>query len=279
MKNYYTWIESYLNGELSSEEHSEFESALEQNADLAEELARHRVLLHQLGAMRTRLKVADALLNPPPPSGLGRLAPWLLSLFLLLGIGGTGWYFMTNKPNSNPIPSPTPPEKEHPTPPVNPPSESLPAAEKKPAPAAKNYMALAQSFQREPMTGFTRSNDSPDAPTRLDSAMMAYEKGNYAQTLTFLPRNTPNDTDETELFLRGNAHMKTGQWQRATADFSALVNSFQFRHEARFNLALCQLATQKTSTAVQTLKKMAADPVYPHRQAAADLLRQITTDQ
>jgi len=272
-------MESYLNGELSFEEHSEFESALKQNADLAEELARHRVLLHQLGAMRTRLKVADALQNPPPPPGLGWLAPWLLSLFLLLGIGGAGWYFMTNKSNSNPIPSPTPPEKEQPTPPVNPPSEPLPVAEKKPAPAAKNYRTLAQSFQREPMTGFTRSSPLPDVPTRLDSAMMAYEKGNYAFVLTFLPRNAATTADETELFLRGNAYMKTGQWQRATADFSALINSFQFRHEARFNLALCQLATQKTSTAVQTLKKMAADPVYPYRQAAADLLRQITTDQ
>ncbi len=272
-------MESYLNGELPPEEHAEFESALEQNADLAAALARHREVIHQLDAMRTRLKVADALQSPPQPPVWGRWATWLLSLFLLVGIGGAGWYFMTNTPDSNPPPAFTPPEKEQPTPPVNPPSEPLPVAEKKPAPAPRNYRALAQSFQREPLTGFTRSSDSPDVPTRLDSAMMAYEKGNYAVTLTFLPRNTATNADETEVFLRGNAHMKTGQWQRATADFSALVNSFQFRHEARFNWALCQLATQKTSAAVQTLKNMAADPVYPYRQLATDLLQQITTDQ
>ncbi len=290
MKNFTEWIEPYLNDELSDSERTEFEAALAQTPALAEELAQYGAVQNRLEGMRIRQKVATALLHiPPPPSQLWYSNPrnWLLLFFFLLLLLLTGWYFFVRAPEKMQPATPQIPaqdrQQEMPTPPVPPPDTQRritppvppPMAQKKGASTPKSYLALAHTYQQEPAVGFVRSA-TPNTPlTPLQSALDAYEQKQYKRTVQLLATETQVESDETARFLRASARMRLADWNAAARDFAVLNNSFQYRHEARFNEALCQLNGSKHTEASKTLQEMANNPDFPFHKQAAEILQKL----
>ena len=285
MKNFTEWIDPYLNNELSESERTEFEAALAQNPALAEELAQHAALQQRLEGMRIRQKVANALLHiPPPPRQLWYTKPrnWLLPFFFLLLAILSGWYFFvrsTPKTQTNIPQTPAQDRQQEKTPaPQQPdtlPPTTLPMAEKKAAHPSKSYLALARVYQQEPAVGYVRSATPNTLPTPVQLALNAYEQKQYQRVIELLNSETQVDTDEMALFLRASAHMRLANWNAAARDFATLNNSFQYRHEARFNQVLCQLNGSKSTVARKKLQEMANSTDFPFHQQAAEILKKL----
>jgi thioredoxin-like negative regulator of GroEL len=237
-------------------------------------------MLLQLNDLRIRQKIKSIVRETSAErsktqSLLSSPTIWALAASLVL-LAAAIWFF-------RPIPSaPIDPMAQQPTP-IQPttqppvtitPKPSLP----NPAPSTntqkQRLIALAQRYDMPPQQSFIRdASQATNTPSPLESAAQAYERGDYRAALQLLQNIAKN---EDLRFLRGHVQFRLGQFRGAARDFSALADSFQFRHEARWQAVLCQIALGDVVAAKAALRTMADDSDFPFKEKAAELFKDLS---
>lgn len=287
MENFNQNIERYLLGELTESELGAFEKALESDVDLAKSVAYHREILLRLDALRLRNKVKSAIILPPGKSAgmyINRKF-WAMAaslLVLLVAIWFIKQPVKTKQEvveNERPIVSPQTlkmPSVETPNPFPDRPKANQPKEK-----VLKNpqLIALAAELLEQPAQTLVRDATQPDGETALKTpaqlAAEAYEKRNFRLTAEILKEDSQVLSDENARFLRASARFNIGQFDGAAKDFEALIKSFQYMHEARWNYLLCQIALGNSGIAKAMLAEIIAEPDFPFRAKALKLEEKI----
>lgn len=274
MDDFYQKIERYLLGELSEPEQAAFENALQADAALAQSVAQHREMMQRLEALRLRnlvksttIKQTNSITTRKP-----KLLYWMVAVSLLV-LATTFWYFNRSveqpppaPPANLPVPTTQTPVEKKQTPAPEQPKEKL---EAKP-----NLIALAREFQEKPSQSLVRDaaqTSNPATQTTTEQATEAFFNKNYRLAAQLLQDDQIVLPAEELRFIRASARLNAGQFEGAAADFDALKGSFQFKHEARWNFLLCQLALGKNKEASILLQAFADDADFPFRQKALEL--------
>lgn len=273
MDDFYQKIERYLLGELEERELAAFEDALQTDAALAQSVAQHREMMQRLEALRLRnlvksttMQQANSMATRGP-----RLLYWMVAVSLLV-LATTFWYFnrSVEQPPAPPaniqVPTTQPPVEKKQTPAPEQPKEK---------PEAKpNLIALAREFQEKPSQSMVRDaaqTSNPATKTTTEQATEAFFNKNYRLAAQLLQDDQIVLPAEELRFVRASARLNAGQFEGAAADFDALKSSFQFKHEARWNFLLCQLALGKNKEASILLQAFVDDADFPFRQKALEL--------
>jgi hypothetical protein len=280
VKDFTLQVEPYILGELKGGDLADFEQALLSDPELVRQVAQHREMQQRLMGMQVRKKVDFALATAPNPSNSYHWL-WVVAV-LLLTVAAAFWYLRSGKPEV-----PVQPEIPQQTPlPATPQSvldttqQTLPvppAMAQKPIQKQNNpsnvdarLIALAEEFQAQPTDILIRNTDGQSTVlTNLQRAYQAYTAKNYRLSATLLQDDTELGADDSGRFLRANARFRAGLYASARQDFTKLSNSFQFRHEARWNILLCDMAAGKDVKAA--LEAMVQDVDFPFNDAAGRL--------
>jgi len=287
MEKFYEQIEGYLLGELSGTALTDFENALQNDPKLAQAVTQHRALIQRLDALKLRNKVKAAITRQQTSAASGYTRRIFLALaVLLILLAAAIWFFKpfasktteTNNeaaPNT-PIEAPKPPTNDAPGSKSNEPP-ALKSTDKKAK--IQQLIALAHEFQEPPTQTFMRDAaqqaDPSSIKTMSQQAAEAYYQQNFRRAITLLKEDKLVADDEGARFIRANARFKLDQFAAAATDFEALNNSFQFKHEARWNFLLCQLALGNSSKAKMLLTEMSAEQDFPFRDKALTLKRKL----
>ncbi|MFN0034544.1 MAG: hypothetical protein ACKVUS_05710 [Saprospiraceae bacterium] len=292
MENYHEKVEGYLLGELSEHERAAFETRLQADAILAKSVEQHREMMYRLDALRMRAKVKSVLLETS--SGGAKTTQifasrsfWAMAATLVL-LAAAVLFFRSPSTKTksevvgNQSPMVTPEtsfenknatQNETPAPQQSKPQTAKPIenTNKKSA----QLLALARKFHIQPSQAFVRSAVEKEGGTSLKTpaqlAAEAFEQKNYRLAAKLLQEDKMVGADETTRFLRASARFQIGQFASAALDFDALRNSFQFKHEARWNFLLCQIAVGKTKLAKALLAEILADEDFPFHSRAVEL--------
>lgn len=277
MDNRFDNIETYLLGELQGEELSSIEQALRHDQELARAVADHREVMQRLEGVRVR-RVVQSALQEQSPRYAGRSWWWLMVL-LMAGAGVLTFIFLsrTSQPETPPIPSATVPSEPIAQAPADLPATQVAPDLKNKEPKTQSWAALAKKHQAKPSATLVRS--APTTPendkSALEKAQEAYHKGQFRQTLQWLETAT---MDEEVRYYRANALFQLNRFAEAEAAFQALETSFQYRHEARWNLLLCRLASGRLnqSQARKEALALAADRNFELHERAAKLAEELS---
>lgn len=282
MENFYEKIEGYILGELEGEVLADFENALKTDTELAQSVARHRAMMQRLEALRLRKKVVSALeFEPKKPFLLGKKRlPGLLALLIVLL--AAAFYFF-GKPAAKPsIKSENLPQDTLVTPAVRPPAEvPVPIAEKPKEPSVEKpqLIAVARAFHEPPAQTFVRDAaqqaGDPAPKTSLEKAAESFTDQKFRLAANLLGDENLVVQDEEARYIRAHARFMIGQFAGAASDFDALINSFQFKYEARWNFLLCQIALGKTKKAKALLAEIVAEDDFPFRSKALELSKRL----
>ncbi len=281
MKDFTLQIEPYILGELKGGDLADFEQALLSDPELVRQVAQHREMQQRLVGMQVRKKVDFALATAPNSSNSYHWL-WVVAV-LLLTVAAAFWYMRSGKPEVPvqpdvplQIPLPSTPQSVLDT--TKQTLPVLPSMAQKPIKKQNNtsnvdarLIALAEEFQVQPTDILVRNTDGQStAPTNLQRAYQAYTAKNYRLSATLLQDDIELGADDSGLFLRANARFRAGLYASARQDFTKLSNSFQFRHEARWNILLCDMAQGKDVKAA--LEAMVQDVDFPFNDAAGRLM-------
>jgi hypothetical protein len=278
MEKFYDNIEGYIQGELDGERLADFENALKTDTELAQSVAQHREMLQRLDALRLRKKVVSAL-EPGPGKPFSLAKKTLVASLALLAVllGAVIWFF--GKPAVKPsTKSENPPQNTQGVPEVMPPNEAPVPTEEKPkeTPIEKpQLIALARAFQESPAQTFvrdaTQQAGDPTPKTSLQRAAEAFFNQNFRLAANLLQDDNLVRQDEEARYIRAHARFNISQFAGAASDFDALKDSFQFKHEARWNYLLCQIALGNIGKAKVLLAEMLAEKDFPFRAKALEL--------
>lgn len=283
MENCYQNIERYLLGELTESELSTFERALQSDVELAKSVAHHREMMQRLDALRLRNKVKSA--RTPKVMKAGAMYVnrkiWALAASLVVLMAAI-WFFnlpvKTNQeivkneyptvlPDTLKIPTGETPNPIPDKPPANPSTEK---SQKNP-----QLIALASKYLLPPPQTLVRDATQPEggmsAKTPAQMAAEAFEKRDFRLATEILKEDGQVLEDEEARFIRASARFKIGQITGAAKDYEVLKTSFQYKHEARWNFLLCQIALGNKGTAQSLLAEITAEPDYPFRDKALKL--------
>ncbi|MBP6809877.1 MAG: hypothetical protein KA138_00040 [Saprospiraceae bacterium] len=283
MENFHQNIERYLLGELVGSELSEFKNALQSDATLAKSVAQHQEMLQRLDALRLRNKVKAAI-EAPQATSVAMYSSrkfWAMAAALTVLVAAIWFFNRPTQPNSGIVEAPsqksstdtlkTPPS-ELPNPAPNKPQANKQIERPK---EPSRLIALAREFQEMPDQTFVRgvtqveANLSQKTPVQLAAA--AFESNNFRLAADLLKDDKYVLEDEDARYIRANARFALGQFAGAAKDFDALKDSFQFRHEARWNFLLCQIALGNMEISKVLLAEMVTDQDFPFRAKAMEL--------
>lgn len=278
MENHYEKTERYLHGELEGPDLTAFEKALQTDAALARSVEQHRAMIQRLDALRLRKKVATVLGSEVTKVWPNRMF-WVLAVLLGLLIAAFWVFKPDGPPKTSPVENQAPSLPADPTiaAPVKTPADPLPenASDNKPASDKTRLIALARAYQEQPSQTFVRDaaqgHTDPAPKTLTQQAAEAYYKQNFRLAVDLLKDDKQLEEDDSARFIRANARFNIGQFAGAAKDFDALKDSFQFRHEARWNFLLCQIALGNMKTAKTLLAEMVAEEDFPFRVKALEL--------
>jgi tetratricopeptide (TPR) repeat protein len=140
----------------------------------------------------------------------------------------------------------------------------------------QQWTALARKYQAKPMASTLRT-DTPAGSTEKSALTLAhesYQQGKYREVLQVL-QNAP--VDEDVQYLQANALFQLNRFAAAEPLFQALLSSFQYKHEARWNRFLCQLAnaTLHSDQVRKQASIMAGDEGFELRDKARQLLKEL----
>ncbi|MEP7323767.1 MAG: hypothetical protein ABI761_17710 [Saprospiraceae bacterium] len=285
MENYYLQIESYLLGELNEHELLAFEEALQNDPELVLAVDRIRDIQKRLAALKLRNQVSAVLKNQERSKNPGnRLKTFfIIAVALVLILITVIWQFKVKKRNlakeaTTPI--------QIATPPTNPDSinknELVPAgidtiALRNPDIAMndRSEKILVSEFYIPVNIDYLRSVESSNSPkTILQQADEAFKQKKYSKAATLLQDEKKYESEDLGIFIRAHSYFKLGQYQAAANDFKRLINSFQFKNEARWSFLLCNIAQGKTLKDPETkvlLDSMISARVFPFQQKAIAL--------
>ena len=230
-------IEAYLFDQMTEEEKKQFELELAENAELANELALHRLehrsmrmLLHtDLRAnMAEWQKEKDAAATETEGSAKlvsfrRRILAFAAAACVLLLAG-----FFVNRWL-----------------------------------AAPDFSGMADKLFEE--TSPTVRGSSPAAPaTGLAEALVSMQQKDYAQALVQLQAVTDTSYRDLSLFLRGECHYRTGDYPAAVHDFQELIRASALpanRQKAEWYLLLTYLKTDRKGSSFNSLlQKILSEP-------------------
>jgi hypothetical protein len=274
-------IEDYFNGDLQGEERRVFEELMTQNELLAAEIHQQKMTHEQLHALSLRRKVGETIRLEKQRRRYHLLLRAAAASFALLL--GSVWFFhknttqpMTDKPVvSAPVNIPLQRDSVAASNTSIPPT-GKPSAQTQPLPApprrTRQYAALANQFYTAPRQNMVRSTEGTPADSFLQYLNTAVQEKKHTRIISLLPDDTRVADDENLRMLRADAFFQLEQYERAQADFEALNNSFQYRHEARWNVLLCLLARSGNSVEMQKiLRGMTTDAQFPFQEKAIRL--------
>jgi tetratricopeptide (TPR) repeat protein len=271
-------IEAYLLGELDGTERMRFEAALDKDGALAQAVDGHRKAMAGLEQLRLRQKVKSAIAEQQPVNTKSTISRffWMVATLLFLAVAA---FLFFKKETAQP--APTKPQKEEIIAmPQGPASQSTDSDTLKPNTPVQqkkdngSYLAsLSRSHLVLPNTGAMRGDNATSATTS-QQITKAFDEKKYTQALKLLPEEKDIAAwDDNLRYMRAQLHFQLGDYKSAQADFDALKNSFQYKHEARWNAALCLLASGQVKTARNALLRMSSEPYFPYQPKAAALLR------
>lgn len=273
MENLYDKIEPYLLGELEGSEKAAFQEAIEKDSQLKSSLEQHQHIMERLHAARLRFKVKTEWRKIRKPANkwwVWALAACLLALLAYWNFSGIKKIDRPQPDNVSPqlAPLQTPSQVFPPTDDTQ--TETLPDNS-----PANRTIALAKQYQQQPFPNMLRSTSSDETPSVLRTAFEAYEQGAYNTTLQLLNEVPKLQNNETALFLRGSAHFRQGNFDKAARDFEQLAESFQYKHDAHWNYVLSLWASDD-ARAKTLMSQIAGDQDNPFQQKAKELLKQMT---
>lgn len=284
-------IERYLTGDLNGAALAEFEQALQSDSALAQSVAQHREMMQRLDALRIRNKVKAATQTQRQSSGQAlytRRKYWALAAsFVLLAAAIWFFYQQGNPERSDWVEEPVPPSPaEQPIPaPETAPLEQTPDAPPSSTQANEKQsrqLALARTYLIQPSSSMIRDaaqQSDPSAPKSMaQQAAEAYEKRDFRKAADLLKNDSLIEQDDAIRFLRANARFQIGQFPQAASDFEALHQSFQFKHEARWNALICLLAQGKNEQAEHQRKAMLQEEDFPFKGMATRLGQALLAD-
>lgn len=277
MNQFYEQIEAYLLGELTEEARRDFETALQSDQTLARSVEQHRVMLQRLESARVRQKVKKSILETKTESAGGFVVSknilWAVAASLTV-LAAMVWFFtQSSSPEAPQIaveqPAPLESPKIEADKPV-PDTVETPVSNPAPRNAARQ-MAMVQAFHTPVSPDMIRGGQSPGAKTVLQQAMDAYTAQNYRQAASLLRPDSLVASNKNALLLRAGARFKLGRYEQSLSDYNLLSDSFEFKHDARWNALLCQLALGREQQVAAELRKMTSDPDFPFYQKALTL--------
>jgi len=279
MENFYHHkIEDYLLGELEGNELIAFENALQSDPSLAKSVAQHREMMQRLDALRIRNKVKSAT-APQSTKSVARSSNrmlWAIAASLTLLVAAIWWINQTEQ--TPPAIIETQPPIVQPDAPQTPSEEikrTLPPQPKEKAKEKQQWVALAREYQENPTQTLVRDAAQAEGDrspqTRSQKAFEAFYNQNFSLASELLKDDKMVQEDEVARYIRANARFNIGQFASAAHDFDALEGSFQFKHEARWNFLLCQIALGNMKTTKALLAEMVAEEDFPFRAKALEL--------
>ncbi|MFN0176043.1 MAG: hypothetical protein ACKVU0_15435 [Saprospiraceae bacterium] len=287
MGNFYQNIEPYLLGELTGSDLTEFENALQSDAALAKSVAQHQEMLQRLDALRLRKKVKAAIAAPEETSVAmySSRKIWAMAAALTVLVAAIWFFNQPAQTNSGiveiqPQKSQNDTLKTPPSEPLNP-TPGIPQANKqRESPKEQSKLiALAQDFQERPDQTFVRgviqAEGDLNQKTPAQLAAAAFESNNFRLAADLLKDDKYVLDDEDARYIRANARFAIGQFAEAAKDFDALKDSFQFRHEARWNFLLCQIALGNMEISKVLLAEMVTEQDFPFREKALELAKKL----
>lgn len=279
MNQFYEQIEAYLLGELTEETRRDFETALQSDQALARSVEQHRVMLQRLESARIRQKVKKSILETKSESGaftVSKNVLWAVAASLTI-LAAMVWFFtQSTSPDTpqiaveQPAPVQTPtiqPEQPKPDTTQTPPTNQAPQDNRRLMAMAKEYHRLMPSTMVRDAVG--QSPNTPKSTVQL--AADAYLQQNYRQVAALLRPDSLVKTNEYARLMRADARFQLGQFATSLADYTQLSDSFEFKHDARWNALLCQLALGQSEQAAKVLKSMTQDPDFPFYKKALEL--------
>lgn len=308
--NFYEYISEYVKGQLPEELRQDFEAALAQDAELAEDVALERELIEAMQEsdileLRAKLKASAATAPDKPDQPGPDVRNWIIWIVLILALLVGGFFlFNTFLPKQTTVPAPemnspgetTPAESEAAPPPATPkapksiqspiqppveqgpsPTEQAPAApiaeQTTPIPAQhNNYLAMAQQrYEQQPYTITLRGEPATSNEERMLKAEQAYLKGDYEAVADLLATPVEGYRSNSNK-LKAHALFRTGKYAEAATSFETLRSGF-YKYDAEWYLLLCQLAQLPASEAAfqQLLTSISENPSHAFHQKALEL--------
>jgi hypothetical protein len=274
-------IEDYLNGDLQGEERRVFEEVMAQDDLLAAEVQQQKMTQEQLRALLLRRKVGETIRLEKRRRRYRLLLCAVAASFVLLL--GSVWLFRKNTTQlitDGPVasaPVNTPLQRDSVAASnTNIPLTEKPSVQTQPLPVhpkrTRQYAALVTQFYTAPRQNMVRSTEGAPVDSLYQYLNAAVQEKKYTRIISLLPDDTHVADDENLRMLRADAFFQLGQYERARVDFEVLSNSFQYRHEARWNGLLCLLARSGNSPEIQKiLRRMTTDANFPFQEKAIRL--------
>lgn len=285
----------YLKGKLTATDRENFEKLLDDNPDLAAEVARLRAEMavsELLIASESRDLFKKWQAETPPPRWTFGIKPgfwWAAGIALTLLLSASIW--MINRADTvlpDPALPPAPSGEETvpepaPVPAVKPPvADAGPAQPVSPVRAAKDNPALAARYLADPMLSNFRRSPADSLVSTFNRAQEAYAAGDYRKTLDLLAQ-TDSARLQSATFLSAHALFRLGQFAEAETSFSRLVawKSRQYRYLAEWGVLMCRLAefSKQEKEFRQQLNDILAKPAHPYFEQAKDLQKEMLNKQ
>jgi hypothetical protein len=263
------------------------------DADLAEQVALHRDMLDAIPSqdvMDLRRLMTESFKaefgdntkkdeNSQPFTPGRRVRIIVIAIALLLTLAAGLWW-LQNKPAVDVVKYPPPVIIDTIADPGSKDTLRLPPVQNEtPVPADKNYASIVQKIYRQsPYTsGNLMGTDTGPDETTLQKASDAYAKNRFKET-TDLLQTLPQEGRTEALKLRAHSLFRLGRYDRATADFMELSNSFSYGSDAEWYLLLCYAARlPKTQKEYISLLKKVGAPGHPFEQKALELKNKLSS--
>lgn len=247
-------LRDYLLGKLSPADRDTFQSRLQTDPELAQELALQRAEMaaselliaadtrNLFGQWRTEKHPGGGFSGIKPLLWLGGIAAGVLFIFAAIRLfSPVSAVEQTKNRTALPIPPETQAVQNLP----EQPGQTAGTLPEKPATRSpkEDYRQLAAQLLPEPVLSTLRRIPADSSVSSFYRAELAYSRGNYQETLDLLDQ-TDSTRWQATAFLSAHALFNLRRFAEAETRFGSLTaaNSRQFRYLAEWGVLMCRLA-------------------------------------
>lgn len=228
-------IEGYLNQSLSAEQRSDFERQMNTDAELRQEVERHRSLHTDLGdtdALEFRKKLVDIGKGLETKQSRNKWFSWKVAATLLVLVGMSVYLLLRPKTTQD---------------------------------------LFEAYYSPYPVEDLVRGNEEMG----YDAILEDYSNGDYVVAMRQLEQLTQNDPDNELLKLYlGNSYLNLGREEEAVRVFKGIAKQSNYHEDAQWYLALTYIKQKEFKNAAERLNWLVNyDGV--HKKNASDILNKI----
>ena len=283
MNRYYEQIEDYINNELSHDERKAFEDAMNADPTLFAEVSKQQETIWSLQAAAMKTKVKSAL-KSEQKSSINLINYSILkyaAVGLILISFSVYYYFKNDKEAATQFAE----QKifvSDSTDTVNESNQIIDTLDPAPIVEESNQadiesirdLSFVDTYASVPDNSLLR-NIKPEISAEkslFENYLVLLEHHEYKTLIKELVKDS-NMSNENLKFILGHAYMKTGDFKRASEIYNSLLTSFQYKHDARWNLLLCNIHLSKSiNNQIQSdLNRMIKETDFPFSEQAYDL--------